>query len=301
VSLRAELVRLGVRWLMKRRNRHETVDAARQRLAAAEAFIPSPPAGTRTVAVEAGGIKADRITTPVSQPDRNILYLHGGGFVAGSPSCYRHLTWRIATATRGRVLVIDYRLAPEHPFPAALEDAVAAYRWLLADGADPRRIAVIGDSAGGGLALAMLLRLRDDGMPLPAAAVALSPWTDLALTGPSLRQNAGADPMLDVGHTTKVAEYYLAGADPRIPYASPLYGDPRGLPPTLIQVGSDEILRDDAVRMADRLRAAGCRAELEIWPRMPHVWHLFAPLLPEACRAIERIGAFVQRELQGEL
>jgi epsilon-lactone hydrolase len=297
VSLRAELVRLGVRWLMKRRSRCETVEGARRRLAEMEAFIPRPPAGTQTVAVDAGGVKADRITTPVSQPDRNILHLHGGGFVAGSPSSYRHLTWRIAAATRSRVLSIDYRLAPEHPFPAALEDAVAAYRWLLADGADPRRIAVIGDSAGGGLAFAMLLKLRDDGVPLPAAAVALSPWTDLALTGPSLRQNARADPMLDVDYTAKLAEYYLAGADPRIPYASPLFGDPRGLPPTLIQVGSDEILRDDAVRMADRLRAAGCRAELEIWPRMPHVWHLFAPLLPEACRAIERIGAFVRREL----
>src|SRR5260370_1429477 len=187
LSLRAELVRLGVRWLMKRRSRHETVDAARRRLAAVEAFIPRPPAGTQTVAVEVGGINADRITTPVSQQDRNILYLHGGGFVAGSPSSYRHLTWRIAAATRGCVLSIDYRLAPEHPFPAALEDAVTAYRSLLADGADSRRIAVMGDSAGGNLAFAMLLKARDERLPLPAAAVGLSPLLDLALAMPSFR------------------------------------------------------------------------------------------------------------------
>jgi epsilon-lactone hydrolase len=174
------------------------------------------------------------------------------------------------------VLSIDYRLAPEYPFPAALDDAVTAYHWLLAEGADSRRIAVMGDSAGGGLALSLLLRLRDQGIPLPAAAVALSPWTDLALTGPSLSLNASADPLVSAEQARRFVDYYLAGADPRTPYASPLYGKPEGLPPTIIQVGSDEVLRDDAVRMADRMRAAGCRVELEIWPRMPHVWHLFA-------------------------
>ena len=192
---------------------------------------------------------------------------------------------------------MDYRLAPEHPFPAALEDAVAAYRWLLADGADSRRIAVMGDSAGGNLAFAMLLKARDEGLPLPAAAVGLSPWLDLALASPSFRLNAEADPILNADEAPKFVEYYLAGADPRMPYASPLYGDPAGLPPTLLQVGSDEILRDDSVRMAEKLRAAGCHVELEVWPRMPHVWHLFAPVLPEARRAIERIGTFLDSRL----
>src|ERR1700693_3603588 len=234
MSLRAELVRLGVRWFIKRRDRPDTTAQMRQWRTAAERLIPSPPAGTETVVLDAGGVPAALVVTRASRRDRHILYLHGGGFVTGSSALYRHLTWRLAAAARARLLSVDYRLAPEHPFPAALEDAVAAYRWLLSDGADPRRIAVIGDSAGGGLALAMLRKLRDDGVPLPAAAVALSPWTDLALTGPSFRQNADTDPMLDVGHITKAAEYYLAGADPRIPYASPLYGDPRGLPPTLI-------------------------------------------------------------------
>jgi acetyl esterase/lipase len=297
MSARAELVRLCMRWLLKHRRRHDSVKRWRRGLASAERFVPGPPAHTRTLAVDAGGMRADQIAGPASRDDRHVLYLHGGGFVSGSPALYRHLTWRIAAAARARVLALDYRLAPEHPFPAALDDALAAYRWLLAEGADPRRIAVMGDSAGGGLAFSLLLRLRDQGAPLPAAAVALSAWTDLALTGASLRLNAAADPMLNAEDLPKLAACYLASADPRDPYASPLYGDATGLPPTLIQAGSDEILHDDSTRMADRLRAAGCEVELEIWPRMPHAWHLFAPVLPEARRAIERIGAFVRGRL----
>jgi acetyl esterase/lipase len=297
MSLRAELVRLGVRWGLKGRSRGRSIEQARRRLAAAAALIPAPPSGTTTQSVDAGGIAGDRIATPVSDCDRHVLYLHGGAYALGSPSCYRHVTWRLARAARACVLAIDYRLAPEHPFPAALDDAKAAYRWLLAEGADPARIALIGDSAGGGLVLALLMKLRDEGFALPAATVALSPWTDLALTGASLARNARADPMLDVKVIPALARNYLAGADPRTPYASPLYGNPAGLPPTLIQVGSDEILHDDAVRMAEKMRSAGCRVELEIWPRMPHVWHAFAPVLPEAGRAIGRIGTFIASHL----
>jgi monoterpene epsilon-lactone hydrolase len=226
-----------------------------------------------------------------------VLFVHGGGYVTGSPSLYRHVTWRLAAAARAQLLALDYRLAPEHPFPAAIEDTVAAYRWLLGQGAEPRGVAVMGDSAGGGLALAMLLKARDENLPLPAAAVALSPWVDLALTGASLKRNAAADPMLNAQDAPKLVQQYLAGADPRTPYASALYGDPTGLPPVLIQVGSDEILLDDAVRMAEKLRAAGRPVELEIFPRMPHAWHVFAPFLPEARRAIEHIGAFLQRHM----
>jgi acetyl esterase/lipase len=297
MSLRAELVRLGVRWLVKRTSRDAIVEQMRRRCLASEAFIPKPPAGTRTEAIDLGGIKAERVTTPVSQHDRNVLYLHGGGYASGSFVCYRHLTWRIASATRASVLIIDYRLAPEHPFPAAVDDAVSAYRWLLAAGAEPGQLAIVGDSAGGGLALATVLMSRDERLPLPAAVVALSPWTDLALTGDSLRRHARSDPMIDNENVATLAAYYLAGADPRMPYASPLYADAAAFPPTLIQVGSDEVLLDDAVRMADRLRVAGCEVELEVWPRMPHVWHLFVPLVPEASRAIERIGRFVEGKL----
>jgi monoterpene epsilon-lactone hydrolase len=298
MSLRAELVRLGVRWFIKRRDRPgASVAQSRQWRAAAERLIPNPPAGTETIVLDAGGVPAVLVASRVSRRDRHILYLHGGGFVTGSSSLYRHLTWRLAAAGRARLLSVDYRLAPEHPFPAALEDAVAAYRWLLADGADSRRIAVMGDSAGGNLVFAMLLKARDEGISLPAVAVGLSPWLDLALESPSFRLNAEADPILNADEAPSLVEYYLAGADPRMPYASPVYGDPARLPPTLLQVGSDEILRDDSVRMAEKLRAAGCQVELEIWPRMPHVWHLFAPVMPEARQAIERIGTFLHARL----
>jgi monoterpene epsilon-lactone hydrolase len=298
MSLRAELVRLGVRWFIKRRDRPAAnVPQMREWRKAAERFIPNPPADTQTLVLDAGGVPAVRVISGASRRDRHILYLHGGGFISGSSSLYRHVTWRFAAAASAGLLSVDYRLAPEHPFPAALEDAVTAYRWLLAEGADTRHIVVMGDSAGGNLAFAMLLKARDEGLPLPAAAVGLSPWLDLALTGPSLRLNADADPMVNAGDAPRLVEYYLRGADPRDPYASPLYGDPAGLPPTLLQVGSDEVLRDDSVRMAEKLRAAGCHVELEIWPSMPHVWHLFAPVLPEARQAIARVGSFLENRL----
>ena len=187
MSLRAELVRLGLRWIFKRRmSSSTTIEQVRQSIDGHMKWIPNPPKWTETTSVDAGGVPAVRIVTPASRPDCYVLHLHGGGYVAGSPPLYRDFTWRIANVTRARVLCIDYRLAPEHPFPAAVEDAVKAYRSMLADGIDARRIAVMGDSAGGGLVFATLLKLRDEGVTLPAAAVALSPWTDLALTGPSM-------------------------------------------------------------------------------------------------------------------
>jgi epsilon-lactone hydrolase len=296
MSLRAELVRLGLRWFIKRTSHPRvTITRRRQQIGNFQRWVPLPPRDTETVPGMLGGVSVLRVATRLSCPERHILFLHGGGYVTGSPELYRHLTWRFAAAAAARVTAIRYRLAPEHPFPAALDDAVAAWRGLLAEGVDPRHTAVIGDSAGGGLALCLALRLRDGGEPLPAAIVALSPWTDLAVTGESIRRNAAADPMQNAAEVPHVAARYLNGADPRNPYASPLYGDPAGLPPTLIQVGSDEILRDDAVRMAARMRDAGCAVALEIWPRMPHVWQAFASVMPEARQAITRIGVFVQQ------
>jgi acetyl esterase/lipase len=257
-------------------------------------MVPRPPRDTQVETLKLDGVPAVHIKTPQSHADRHLLYLHGGAHMAGSPVLYRDFMWRLANVTRSRVTILDHRLAPEHPFPAALDDAVAAYRRLVADGADPKRMAIAGESSGGGLALSTLLRLRDEGVPLPAAAVVLSPWTDLALTGASLQTNAKADPMIRSDQTPRLAAQYLAGADPRTPYASPLYGDPANLPPTLIQVGSDEVLLDDSVRMAERLRAAGCDVEIEIWPRMPHAWQLWPRIVPEAHTAIARIGEFVR-------
>jgi epsilon-lactone hydrolase len=296
MSLQAELVRVWLRWSMKRSNHpNVTIAERRRRLAAYERWVPRPPRGIEMIDRELGGIRALRVKRLAAQPDRRILFLHGGAYTTGSPVLYRHILWRFAVAADAEVAAIDYRLAPEHPFPAAVEDAVAAWQGLLAEGADPSRCAVMGDSAGGGLALALLLRLRDIGAPLPGAAVALSPWTDLAMTGNSLQRNAAADPMENPDDIPYLVACYLGDHDPRDPYASPLYGDPTGLPPTLLQVGSDEILVDDSARMTTRMKAAGCKVELEIWPRMPHVWHAFAPVMPEARRAITRIGAFVRR------
>jgi acetyl esterase/lipase len=285
--------------LFKRPSKSDaTIEAVRRRMETINRFVPGPPKGTTVTRLDVGGLKSVRVAGPRSRPDRHVLYLHGGGYVYGACSHYRDFMWRVAAATAAQALCTNYRLAPEHPFPAALDDAVSAYRWLLAEGAAPARTAVMGDSAGGGLVLATLLRLRAEGLPPPAAAVALSPWTDLALTGESLQINANADPMLNAEQTAFFARQYLAGSDPCNPYASPLYGDAAGLPPVLIQVGSDEILHDDSVRMAEKLRAAGCSVEIEIWPRMPHAWQLFARLVPEGPQALERIGAFVQRHME---
>ena len=295
MSLRAELLRLGIRVLLKRRSRDFDVEAWRRNMRAVEGLVPRPPARSRTIEVKAGRLTFHRVTTPTSRLERNMLYLHGGAYISGAPAYYRHFLWRIADTAEACIWALEYRLAPEHPFPAALEDAVAGYTSLAEKTPDTRQLLLMGDSAGGGLALCLLLKLRDDGRPLPAAAVALSPWTDLALTGPSLKSNAEADPMLDAEGLPEFAQHYLAGADPTTPYASPLYGDTAGLPPVLIQVGSDEILRDDAIRMAEKLSKDNPRSKLEIWPRMPHAWQLFVPVLPEAHRAIAHIGDFISR------
>lgn len=295
MSVRAELMRLGLRLFVKRV--HPSVAHARAGTHAIERLVPSPPKEARTSPVDAGGVPGVLTTAARSRPDRHVLFLHGGAYVTGTQTLYRNFLWRIATTMRAEVLFVDYRLAPEHPFPAALDDAFAAWQWLIAAKAAPQRTVIMGDSAGGGLTLALLLKLRDENNAQPGAAVALSPWTDLAFTGDSLIRNGKSDPMLTVAGARILAESYLGDTDPRHPYVSPLYGDPTGLPPTLIHVGSDEILLDDSLRMAHAMRTAGCHVEIEVWPRMPHVWHAAAPAIPESNAAIARIGAFVDAML----
>ncbi len=285
--------------LVKANPLHETggpgsIAEARAFFEQAISLIPMP-AGLRREPVDAGGVPAEWISAPGADAGTVVYYLHGGGYAIGSINTHREMISRIARAANARALAIDYRLAPEHPFPAAVEDAVAAYRWLLSTGADPERIVIAGDSAGGGLTVATLLALRDAGDPLPAAAVCISPWTDLAITGESMDTKAAVDPMIKKADVMAGAQQYLGGADPRNPLASPLYGNLSGLPPLLVQVGGSETLLDDATRLAERAQAAGVGVTLETWEEMIHVWHFFAFILPEAQQAIDRIGQFIRQ------
>ena len=247
--------------------------------------------------VDTGGVSAEWIRAPDSRDDRAMLYLHGGCYGSGSVETHRDLMSRLSLAAATQVLGANYRLAPEHPFPAAVDDASAAYRWLLEMGIAPGRIAIAGDSAGGGLALATMIETRDAGLPLPGALVCLSPWVDLALTGTSMDTKAGDDPIVNREMLLGWSKLYLGNHDARTPLASPLYADLDGLPPLLIQVGASEVLLDDATRLAERASAAGVATMLKVWPEMIHVWQTFAAILPEGRQAIARIGEFVRSQL----
>ena len=268
---------------------------AEMRLVLEEMSAPFKLAGDVTCTpVNAGGVPAEWITAPGAVADRVLLYLHGGGYVMGSINTHREMVSRLSRAAGARALLLEYRLAPEHPFPAAVDDAVAAYRWLLSQNLKPSRIVVAGDSAGGGLALATLVALRDAKLPSPAVGVCLSPWTDMEGIGGSMTTKAKEDPIVQREMLLGMAKLYLGQQDPRTPLAAPLYADLRGLPPLLIQVGSAETLLDDSTRVTERAKAVGVKVDLEVWDQMIHVWQLFAPILPEGQQAIERIGQFIR-------
>ena len=253
------------------------------------------PVNTRCQPVSVDGISAEWIEAP----DANLgvmLYLHGGAYALGSVKVHREFIARLAHATSTRIIAINYRLAPEHPFPAALEDAHTAYRWLLAQGFAPSRIIIAGDSAGGGLTLAMLTALRDAGEALPAGAVCISPWLDLALTGASFQKNAKIDPILSADILEIYAKYYAGEQALTTPLLSPLYANMKGLPPLLIQVGGEEVLLDDAKRCAEIAREAGVDVTLEVWDELFHVFQLVG-FLPESKEAIGHIAWFVSTHL----
>jgi len=252
------------------------------------------PADVATEAVLAGGVPAEWVSTPGAADDRVVLYLHGGAYVVGSVNTHRDLAGRISRASGARVLNVDYRLAPEHPHPAAVDDATAAYRWLVAGGHAASRLAIAGDSAGGGLTVATLVALRDQGQPLPSAGVCFSPWVDLEGVGESMVTRAAADPMVQREHLVRMAKLYLGGLPPRTPLAAPLYADLSGLPPLYIQVGTAETLLDDSTRLAERARKAGVEVTLELWDDMIHVFQAFAMMLPEGQQAIDKIGTFLR-------
>jgi epsilon-lactone hydrolase len=252
------------------------------------------PRGVTIRTVQAGGVHAEWIEPTGYIPKKVILYLHGGGYCVCSLDTHRGLAARLALASHARSLVIDYRLAPEHPFPAALEDALSAYRWLLAQGFSSNQLVIGGDSAGGGLTMATAVRLRDLDQPLPAALFLLSPWTDLTFSGESFKTRKKLDPIFGgEGNRLGFAPAYLGLQDPTNPLISPLFAELRNLPPTLIHVGSDEILLDDSTRLNTKLNAAGVITRLNVWDDMWHVFQIFAPYVPEALHAINQIGDFV--------
>ncbi|MCB0501146.1 MAG: alpha/beta hydrolase [Bacteroidetes bacterium] len=229
---------------------------------------------------------------------RVILYLHGGAYCTGSVKTHKALIARIARASKCRAIGINYRLAPDHPYPAALEDALKVYEDLMDQGYE--NIFLAGDSAGGGLALALMLKLKDNRKKLPKGAVLISPWTDLAMTGESIRTKVYNDPLIDPKVLNYFAGLYIGEDSPTNPYISPLYGDLSNLPPILIQVGGNEVILDDSTRLAKKLKKNGCEVELEVWQKMFHVWHYLGGILPESKDAINSIGSFVQDVYQSE-
>jgi epsilon-lactone hydrolase len=246
--------------------------------------------------VSANGVPAEWTITPGVDRDAALLYLHGGGYVIGSLDSHRHLVAEAGRALGAAALALDYRLAPEHPFPAAVEDALAGYRYLLARGIAPGRIVIAGDSAGGGLVVAAMLAIREAGLKQPGCGWCISPWVDMEALGESMDSLAAIDPMVQKADILDMAKLYLNGADPRSPLAAPIYADLRGLAPLLIQVGAAETLLDDAIRLARTAGAADVRVDLQIWPEMVHVWSLFHPEL-DAGRHALTAGAAALRAL----
>ena len=264
----------------------------------AKAFPPTDAATVLLLDVD--GIEGEWVTVAASDPHRRLLYLHGGGYVIGSPRTHRRLCENLAQAAGVSVLNLDYRLAPEHPFPAGLEDALSALQYVHGHGpageGEAAAVFVGGDSAGGGLTLAVLLAARDRGLALPQAAVAISAWTDLAVTGESIQTRAAVDPSItDLAVLKQMAAAYLGETKATDPLASPLYAEYEGLPPLLLQVGDAEVLLDDTTRVAERARAAGVEVVEEVWDDMFHVWHALAPMLPEGQAGIARAGEFLRQ------
>jgi monoterpene epsilon-lactone hydrolase len=286
----------AIRLMLSAGQRPTDVAGRRQRLDSLTARYEMP-ADVVVEGVDANGVRAEWTTTPAADPARVIMFLHGGGYVSGSIKSHRHMIAQAGREAGTRTLALAYRLAPEHPFPAALDDALAGYRFLLSQGFLPENIVIAGESAGGGLAIATLVSLREAGTALPACAWCSSPWTDLAMTGTTMQTKAAVDPLIQSPYLHELAAAYLHGRDPRMPEVSPIYADLRGLPPLLIQVGSDETLLDDAIRLAAVAAAADVRTTLQVWPHMIHAWHLFYAQLADGRRSLAEMGAFVRSTL----
>ena len=272
--------------------KHVSIEEGRIRMERSAKLMGRLPKDILVESVDINGVYAEWIYVADADNEKVILYLHGGGYVVGSTVPYRRLCASLSQSAKARVLIPEYRLAPEHPFPAGLEDAVAAYNWLLVQGVDAKNIVIAGDSAGGGLSLATILSLRDAGQPLPAGLVCISPWADLTQSGKSHHTNAKSEVILLTESLDLWASAYADESELRNPLVSPVFADFSGFPPLLIQAGSDEILLDDSIQLAEKAKAAGVDVTLSIYEGMWHVWHTVEPL--RECReAFEEIGAFV--------
>jgi len=268
-----------------------SVDEIRALYDQASDYFPLPE-GVSVEEVEADSVSGEWVKASGAKDDAAILYLHGGGYVIGSLASHRHMAAAISEAAQVAVLSLQYRLAPEYPYPAALDDAVTGYRWIVKQGIVPGQIAVAGDSAGGGLTVATLSTLRDGGDPLPAMGICISPWVDLSCSAQSYITKANTDPIVRQEEVLRYAAMYLGDKSPRTPLASPIFADLKGLPPLLIQVGSEEVLLEDSIGLDRRAKEAGIDSTIEVWDDMIHVWHWFAPMLKEGRAAIERIGEY---------
>ena len=255
--------------------------------------------GVKGTLINASGVTAEMQIPEGAASDAVILYFHGGGYVGGSIASHRNLTGNLALASKCQLLSVEYRLAPENPHPAAVEDALNSYKWLLSEGYDPKKIAISGDSAGGGLAIAVQLKIRDEGLPLPVASAPISPWIDMGLSGDTMSSRQSRDPLIRLDLIREFKSQFLGPINnSNDPYASPLQADLSGLPPMLIHVGDDEMLLSDSERLAEKASAAGVSVTLEIWPEMIHVWHTFVGLFPEAQDGINRIAEFFSIHLE---
>jgi acetyl esterase/lipase len=284
--------------LLRSRPAPETPDVAQARARYEKlARVLGGAPDARCEKIDAGGVAAEWVAAPGVGAQRAVLYLHGGGYAIGSIETHRRLAYDLSAASGARVLLIDYRLAPEHPFPAAVEDAAAAWSWLLQQGFAANRLAIAGDSAGGGLTIATLVDLRDRKLGLPACAVAISPWVDLEGAGDSITARAAQDPMVQKEGLLWMAGMYLGDRDAKTPLAAPLHGELAGLPPILVQAGTAETLLDDATRIAEKLHAAGVEVRLAIWPNMLHVFPFFAPVLSEGRDGCLEIGSFIRGKM----
>ena len=297
-SFRSKFCRILTKYLVALKfNPNKTIDEMRKGTESLTK-LASLPSKTKAEKITFNSISAEWICAKEVHEDRVILYLHGGGYNICSPNTHRELAAHISMASGAKVLLPDYRLAPEYPFPSALEDATSAYRWLLDTGLAGENISIAGDSAGGGLSIATSISLRDAGEPSPASIACISPWADLKMSGNSIKTHAEIDPMLNLQWLKIMASNYIGDGDPHSPLISPIYADLEGISPLLIHVGSDEILLDDSTRLAERAKSAGVDVTLNIYDQMWHVFHLTARLMPEAKNAIKELGSFIRKHFE---